>query len=145
MKKRQIAGVLGFIGIALLLGLVIAGCSSAPNSNAAKVEKSITITDIPQEFIDKYGYAALVDSNNNKGIATTMPKKITGAALTGELITPSPVKPYTGSGSFIIVFNITETSNVNSADYFMGMILFAKITDEVSVFSFNDFMEIDDF
>ena len=145
MKKGQIAGVWGFIGIALLLGFFITGCNSTPGTTSAKVEKSITITDIPQNYIDKYGYAALVDSSNHsKGVATTLPKKISGATLTGNLITPSPVKPYTGSGSFIVLFNITETSDVNSTDLFVGMVLFAKITDEVSTFSFNDFIEMND-
>ena len=130
MKKNKIILILALFVILIL-------CVSA------KVEKKITVTDIPRQYIGKYAFLALSTIKNNDVVALTMPSKVIRSdSITMSFIDAKSFKPYTANGTFMFMMSITETDDTKSKDLYTGASLSIKISKEETTISFDDLMKL---
>ena len=130
MKKNKIILILGLVGVLLF-------CFSAK-----KIEKKITVTDIPRQYIGNYAFFGIADSKSNKTVALTLPPKVIRSdSVTISLLDGKSYKPYTGTGSFIFIITIVETEDINSKNLYTGASFSMKISAEETSISFDDLMK----
>jgi hypothetical protein len=147
-NKTTIAQLFGIIAI---IGFSMAACSFGGG-------KTITITDLPDRYINKYGQVSLTPDN----IADTIPDdditpgsivnmfsafskgavsvftKIPGDTLSMNLVTPL-ARPFTRNGDYMVLFVIVNDLDNTTQVHYSGIILSKSITGKDTIISFNDF------
>jgi hypothetical protein len=129
----------GLIVLAAVIGFSFAACGKG-NGNEG-VEKTITVTDIPSEYITNYGYSVLKDITTEVVLAESSPDKgkITDTSLSMDLFATFTTR-FTGSGNFTVSFEIITDADIISSTIWTGTIDSKSITNQNTNISFNEFI-----
>jgi hypothetical protein len=133
-KKEYFMRRIVIIAIIAVVGFSFVACGEP------KEEKTIVVTDL-EDYNGKYGYTGLGIYSSGKVVAVSLSKKISGGKLTLPLIDAKSYEPFDGTGTFVAIFTITETSDTDSTELFDGYIYPLSITEATTTLSLNDFTE----
>jgi predicted small secreted protein len=147
----RLARLSGLIVLVAVTGFSMTACNFGGG-------KTITITDLPDRYIGKYGQVSLTIDN----FADTIPDdditpgsivkmfsafsdgavgvftEIPGDTLSIKLVTPL-AKPFTRNGDYMVLFVIVSDLKNTTQVYYSGIILSKSITEKDTKISFNEF------
>jgi hypothetical protein len=135
--------LMGIIAVVAVIGFSFTACGEQEEFDRDGVAKTITITGIPVtgagNFLDKFGYTGLGTLGGNVP-TVSLPKKITSSGtLELPLIDAESKKPFDGTGTFIVIFVINETSDTSSRELYSGKILSVSVTKANTTIPFAQF------
>ena len=131
MKKNSIFK--GLFIAAILCALVVSACKE-PDP-----QKKITVTGIPSQHNGRIGVTAITTMSSDDIFMSDF-VTISGGTVTTSLFEGSSLSvPFTGSGTYMVMFLIFDTINSPEARW-TGVILSKAITSETTTIPFSEFM-----
>jgi hypothetical protein len=128
--------LLAIIAIVAVFGFSFTACGPEDDGEGILTgdERVLTITGIPTEYSDLFGYVAISGGGVS---ADSLPEKITSNNLRMDLYDMDN-KWFTGSGDFMVVFAIITSENTNSEEIYSGYYSSLSITNATPQLSFID-------
>jgi hypothetical protein len=144
MNKKLI--FLAMPALVLALGLVLAGCGSAPGSKSSGAQLKATITGIPSEYNGKLGWISMDtgSSKNDPTVAWAM-GTVSNGSLTLNILDQKTDKPYGKRGNYFVTFFVWDNLDAARAKgveaHFTGIIMSKAFGENTSI-AFSEFTKM---